>query len=148
MTELQEFIAKLERLNVMEVAVEVINDTSRQFLDMNRDQLRKGKKSTGGGIGQYASMEYAHMKSSMNSEAGFGNVDLILTGSFNQKMELSASGDSFKIDSADEKSTSLQLWYGTDVFGLTDENQRGYNHNVFLPKFLQKIQQITGIVPN
>ena len=148
MTELQEFIAKLERLNVMEVAVETINETSKEFLDLNRDQLHKGKKSTGGGIGHYASLEYAQMKSAMNSEAGFGNVDLILTGSFNQKMEMSASGDTFKIDSADEKSTSLQLWYGTDVFGLHPENQKGYNFTVFLPLFLRKIQKRTGIVPN
>lgn len=147
MTELEGFIARLERLNVMEVAVETINETKKEFLDFNRDQLRHGLKTTGP-IAQYASSEYAQLKYSMNSLAGFGNVDLILTGSFSNKMTLLASGNKYAIDSGDEKTASLLLKYGTEVFGLDDQRQPTYNFTIFLPLFLQKIQQITGIVTN
>jgi len=151
MTELEDFISRIERLNVMEVAVETINETKKEFLDLNRDQLRHGKKSTGP-IGHYSMSPrwqwYGEMKNRMNPLPGLGNVDLILTGSFSNKMTLKAAGNTYSIDSEDEKTTSLLFKYGTDTFGLDGERQPTYNQTIFLPLFIRKIQQITGIVPN
>ena len=146
MTELQEFIAKLERLNVMEVAVETINETSKAFLDLNRDQLKHGWRATGKAIGTYKNTEYSKMKNQENSLAGMGRMDLILTHSMEEQMFIDVYPDKYLVGSSDEDKIDPKLLDGT--FGLTDDHQKGYNLTVFLPLFLQKIQQITGVVPN
>ena len=57
----------------------------------------------------------------MNSLAGFGNVDLKLTGDFQFELFVDVRADTFVIDSADEKSQKLKSKYGEMIFGLADD---------------------------
>jgi hypothetical protein len=156
MTELEDFIARLERLNVMEVAVETINETKDEFLHLNKSQLWAGKKASGSDITpsylddpffktRKQAEVYANWKQRITPSPDRNKYapNLWINGYFYHSIQINASGDLIKFTAWPEVMNKYE-----DVFGLMPENQKGYNYTVFLPLFLYKIQQITGIVPN
>jgi len=60
----------------------------------------------------------------MNGLAGFGNVDLILTGAWSNSLFPIKKGDGFFFDSSNDKNSELISKYGLDILGL---NQKTFN---------------------
>ena len=113
------------KLNTPEVIEKVMMDSAEDYKNLQRNQMLHGLNSKGQKIGKYRNPIYARMKAQLNPLAGEGNVDLKLTGDFQSDMFLDVRGDTFIVDSADEKSQQLQTRYGEEIFGLdTDYKQQ------------------------
>jgi len=115
----------LRKLDVQALIVDTLKELEVSFLDANIDQLRHGKRSTGGQIGKYASADYAAMKYAENSLAGLGNIDLILTGVFSKGITIRFEPTKMVFDSTGkekENGVDLLYHYGDDVLGLSDES--------------------------
>ena len=115
----------LKRIDIREIILEVIKEFEVFFLDANLNQLRHGERMTGKKIGKYANSQYAAAKYSENPLAGFGNVDLILTGDFSRGIFIKFNGESLIFDSTgkskDDGKDLLAEW-GDDVLGVSAEN--------------------------
>jgi len=109
---------KLANIDVTGAAVEAIELSEPEILREQRIQLLEGKKANGQPIGKYRSLKYAAKKAQQNPLAGFGNVDLNLTGAFQSAVFLSVTSTSFIFESPDEKTAMLIGKYG-DPFGLS-----------------------------
>ena len=72
-------------------------------------------------IGKYKNAKYAQMKFAMSSLAGYGNVDLKLTGDFQSEIFVDVRNDIFVISSADSKDNDLTQKYGDNIWGLDDD---------------------------
>ena len=107
-------------LNLDKSVMDTVMDHKQDITDLNRKQLKYGRKSTGERVGTYRSREYKLMKIEMNPLAG-GYVDLTYTGDFTNMLTLRRDSDKVaEIFSEDEKATMLKANYGDDIYGLTD----------------------------
>lgn len=140
-----DLLENLTYLNVDKEAKSAIGRTTGSMVKLNQDQLAAGVDSEGYPIGKYSSRSYAIMKHSMNPEPGMWNVDLILTGSFEESMMVDVNGDEIERIATDSKANSLTERYGDDIFGLTEDNQEYYNEEVFYPEFADAITRETGL---
>lgn len=96
-------------------------DNQAEILDANTAQLEVGKDSFGVLLWEYASDEYAQFKQSIGSKAPFGIADLKLTGDFYSGFILKKQGKEFTITSTDSKTNDLVAKYGSEIFGLSDD---------------------------
>lgn len=93
-------------------------------------------------IGEYKSVAYAMFKQRMNPLAG-GSVDLFLTGDLQRFLTIEKrSKKIFKIYSKDDKYKMLANKYGSDQFGLTEEQNTELMINIhayLIEKIFEKI---------
>jgi hypothetical protein len=118
MRTLSSLIQAVESLNLDNLMVKSMDQVSPTYLEQQKEQMSYAVKGTGQPIGKYGTAWYARKKNQMNPNAGYGNVDLKLTGSFYEAMEAKAQPEGMNIDSTDQKSQMLQQIYGNDIFGL------------------------------
>lgn len=128
----KEFKNKLNRFDLSKEAAGVIKKTSKEYADLNIDQLRHGKTSKDEHIKpEYASRSYAEIKNKMNPMAGAGIPDLKLTGAFYRGFGVTVSGDTVRVRSSDEKQNALVEKYGIDIFGLSSDSLKKYREVLF-----------------
>lgn len=90
--------------------------------ELIKKRWKTGKKPNGGVIGIYKSVDYALFKK-QKSDAPFRVVDLTLTGSLGNKIEVelfNAEKGIFEVYSTDIKFQSIVYKYGLDNFNLTE----------------------------
>lgn len=128
----------LKGISINQLTIDSVKEAEVLFLDANADQLLHGKREDGSLIGKYASRDYAASKYMENSLAGFGNIDLILTGAFKNGIFYKYLADGLLIDSnGKEKEGGFDLLqhYGDDVLGFTNESKEK-----IYPEFLEIMQ--------
>lgn len=130
---------RFEALDVLDTSQDAIDATSEQYLDQQKEQMKHGLRPDGSKIGEYALTEYAELKYAMNPLAGFGNVDLKLTGAFQMNTQLNVIGEEMIIESLDSKAQELEEKYG-DVFGIGGEFKEKYVTEYLQPVFIQKVK--------
>jgi len=135
MRTLNSMIQATNRLNLEDILLKSMEQNTETYLSQQKEQMSFAVNAKGQTIGKYRSASYAQKKNQMNPDAGFGNVDLRLTGSFYAGMEATAEASGMNIDSTDQKSQMLQQKYGASIFGLFGE---------WKEPFLQDLQ-ISGI---
>lgn len=140
-----ELIEAMTPLRIYQEASIAIELKSEDITELNRQQMMKGKKSTGDQIGIYSWILYALEKASMNPAAGLMNVDLKYTGSFQGAMSTIINGDEIDIDSMDSKANELETKYGSDIYGLTGDSNRKFVEDSFMPVFSKQIEDKTGL---
>lgn len=138
-----ELLARLERLNVADVVNTALLKNTDKAEDALRKQHKKGDSATGK-IGKYHSMKYARYKSELNPEAGLGNVDLYLTGSFAEKIKASVTSDELLFTSTDNKTEKLVQKYSDSILDLNGQNNSIFADEIRVD-FEQVITKITGI---
>jgi hypothetical protein len=90
-----------------------------------------GESIDGGVIGTYSSQEYAMYKASINPLAN-GNVDLTLTGSLGEKIQIKKTGNNiFEVFSTDKKYKKIGEKYGFEEFGLNELQQNELFNELF-----------------
>ena len=136
-----EFNDQLQRCDFEEIFSTSVMANDAQIVDALHDQLQHGIKGDGEQIGEYQSENYAKAKFQMNSQAGFGNVDLKLTGDFYSGMALRKLEKDFQINSDDEKNVDLQNKYGIDIMSLTDERAGQVAQDYILDEFIKEIRE-------
>lgn len=113
------------KIDLQKSIVETMVVTEDEYLKLQKDQLLHGLNAKGEEIGFYRNEDYADKKHRQNPKAGFGNVDLKLTGSFYEGISTHISNEGFLIESSDAKAPALEKKYG-DPFGLADERKQSY----------------------
>jgi len=130
-------------INVHREAKSAIGRTSDVIAELNVEQLEAGFTSEGKRLRKYRNRNYAMFKNAINPLPGFGNPDLILTGSFTKSFQIDVGSDDIEVVSDDIH--NLAERYGEDIFGLSDDNQEFYNEEIFFPEFAESIEGITGL---
>ena len=98
--------------------IESIVDDNEALLDLNRRQLKEEHKTAKGKpVSPQYSRSYAAFK-------GFKTPNLFLTGEFQRAFTIEAKGKAFNISSSDDKTEKLTDKYGTDIFGISKEDQQ------------------------
>jgi hypothetical protein len=135
---------KFETLETEVISVEAVTETKEQIADLNIEQMSEGQDADGAKIGQYRNEEYAAMKFAMNPKAGFGNVDLKLTGAFVGGYYINVEADKIVEGSRDSKSAALEAKYG-HIFGLNTSFRVEYIKKWLRPYFNALITERTGL---
>lgn len=125
--------------DLAQAAVDSFNETSEDWVDLNRNQMLHGLNSDGTQIGQYASPVYSEVKFRMNELAGEGNVDLRLTGAFQDAEYAIAVGKKITSNSSDYKNQMLEKKYGKKIHGLNLENKKVYTFGPYWSVLRQKL---------
>lgn len=139
-----ELLKDLQAVNVEQVAKDSITATLPDYTEANRRQMLEGKGKDRN-IGRYRNPQYAAFKSQLNPKPGRGNVDLKLTGSFQDKMKAVLTGSDIDVSSSDNKESGLIEKYGGQIYGLNVKSQDEYNQESFLPQLFQNIEKLTGL---
>ena len=97
-----------------------------------KDRWKTGKTPNGDLIGFYRSEPYALDKNKQNSFAGFGNVDLILTGSLWKGIQIDfTSQTQAEVFSTDSKFDAISEKYGDYNFNLSVKEQEWLDEMIF-----------------
>ena len=118
-----------------------MKESEPDLIELNKEQMLSGIRADGEEIGQYKSISYALEKNKLNPKAGFGAVDLRLTGQFQSEMLLQVWGENYSIISDDPKTGKLADQYGEEIFGLTVENKTVANE-IIVPSIIQQSKSI------
>lgn len=142
-------IARAESLNIKETMGEAMEDTSKDMVAAQKDQMLHGLKSTGKKIGKYRNPYYANKKYSMNTLAGKGNVDLKLKGTFQGETKVDIRGTSVVFYSTDNlptedgmgKADKLVSKYGDDIWGLSKPYAAEYSNESLGPEIIRRVKK-------
>lgn len=131
---LKDLVKSLRKLSpvVMQAEIlKVLKTNQRTLVRMNTEQLMEGKDAEGGLLEPYKSNSYAERKLKLNP---LGVTDLKLTGKFHGGFFVNVDKFPAYVFSRDDKTRKLVGQYGSDIFGLDEENQGAVNETLVLPK--------------
>lgn len=101
------------------------------------DIFSTGKKTT------YSWKDYSEKKFKKNSRAGFGNVDLINTGSFVDSFKLNKpKGNKYKWGATDSKKNEIVGMFGEDIMGLNQQSFVKFQIEIIKPRFIRSLKKI------
>lgn len=135
---------KVAAFKVMEEAKGVLAENTDAIVALNREQMFYGQHGQGGQIGRYKDVRYAEEKYEQNPAAGFGQVDLRLTGSFYEKMYARLNGAALEISSTDSKTDKLATKYGNAIFKLTVPSKNTLRKDILQPGLVHRFAEKTG----
>jgi hypothetical protein len=146
MTTVTELLKTLEKVDPQAIAVKVFNKNKKFFIMLNQGQLLKGKRRTGAKVGTYKSGEYARWKKeTVSAVAGFGNVDVKVTGAFYKGLNPFIEGEDVSMESTDQKAPDLEQRYSEEMYGLDDKNIKLFREVAFRPDYLAEFCEQTGL---
>jgi len=143
-----DYIQKMERV-ISELPKEshrIIRQNEEEILNLNRDSqlYNKGIDSDG----QRIFPTYSPFTRLIKRSEGkiFNHVTLFDTGDFYNgfRIKFNGYGKPFNIYSTDSKSSELQENYGTNIFGLTDQNEKYVNYEIIKPDLEKFIKRNLG----
>lgn len=138
---IDKLISNTQKLDIASIVAKSAEATKKRIIAFQLDQWIHGQKSTGKKIGKYKSAKYRQKKFSMNPLAGYGNVDLKLTGALHKATFVAVLDRSLLIESGDEKFPDLSFKYGKDIAGLTEKNARLYASKYLQPEAIKQIKK-------
>lgn len=97
-----------------------MHENEAQIRNWITERWLTGRTPTGDLIGMYRFEDYAELKNVMNSYAGFGNVDLTLTGALGRGIKISPFGDDYEVFSSDWKYDKIVEKYGEINFNISE----------------------------
>ncbi|MCY7291345.1 MAG: hypothetical protein LH615_04100 [Ferruginibacter sp.] len=113
----------------------IIQKNKEEILDLNRDNqlFYKGINSDGALLKPYSPVTIFFKK---QEGKPYNRTTLFDTGAFTKSFDLINRNNTISIFSKDSKSSLLQDKYGTNIFGLTNENQNTYNYEIIKPDLM------------
>lgn len=138
---------RLQRLTLqlLQGEVERIITTDPEIIQEKVDEFRAGELPDGSPIGQYRNENYRLFKIQKNPLAG-GNVDLILTGAFTERLfPERLSKNRYKFNSTDSKTADLKAKYGENIMGLNEKTFLDIQKTKYAPLLIRRIKQITNL---
>ena len=120
----------------------VIND-QQELKSRKKNEFEFGLLPNNKKIGQYSNTNYAYKKYSMNSLAGFGQVDLIYSGSFVNSLFVMPTQKGFIFDTNQEdKQGKLIASYGGDIMGLNQNYFNERQKEVYSKLLIKEISRV------
>lgn len=146
MAGIREVYRRLQRVKeaLPDIAKNAIDDTAKQWVELNQEQVLKGEDRNGESLGRYKypTGRYARMKNVLNPLPGLGNKDYRLSGDYYKGMFLIVDNGVIRQGSADEKAKWLEQ-NKDQRYGLQSESKIEYIKKmrpVFNQLFLQKLK--------
>ena len=137
MADVLELIENLNKLNVEKVVKQSISATSQTIAQLNREQLKSGKRADNSNMPNYSD-------ASINLFGKpAGPIMLFDTGAFHSSITVQIKGDEILTTSKDLYDLSKK--YTDEIYGLADVQQEIYNENVFYPELATEIENETGL---
>lgn len=133
---------------VRDLGIKALLETKKDYIALNVDQFKHGKKPSGRIIGRYSGskmgQEYAALKHEQNPLAGKGNVDLMHKHDFIEALDIEAHGTKFEEFSHDIKQNVLVEMYAEDepFYGLSEANLQKYRKDSFKPALMPKVREV------
>lgn len=139
-----EMLRRLDSFDIVSELLIILEEKREIIIKMNKSQWKEGLRSDSTPIGQYANKYYAQEKNIMNPEPGFGFMDLILTGTTVDSIDIEIKPDriTFKLVSDIHE---LETMYGEDILGLTYQNKVVLIKSYLFPELLKVFKQKTGM---
>lgn len=144
----KEMSRRLIKISLQDLQKEVQNlvetDRNRELRKAKINELDFGLRPDRNKIGSYASNDYAHKKNNINALAGFGNVDLILTGAWSNSLFPIKKGNGFFFDSSNDKNAELIAKYGLDILGLNQKTFDKIQKEIYAKEIFLYIKKRIG----
>src|SRR5690348_16537616 len=141
-----EAIRRLETLGqVLEgAAVEAIEDTATDIIDLNQQQLFSGRLSDGSPVSptyledpyfksQESAQRYSDWKDQItpNENRPRGVPNLFINGRFYESWRIRATATKVTFDSSDPNAPDIEEKFGEKIYGLDDEHMNEYRQKSF-----------------
>lgn len=137
MADVLELIENLNNLDIEKVVTQSISITAPTIAELNREQLKSGKRSDNSNMPNYS-------KASVNLFGKpAGSIMLFDTGNFHASITVQVKGDEILTTAKDLYNLSDK--YTDEIYGLADPQQEIYNENVFYPELATEIEKETGL---
>lgn len=138
---IDKLISNTKALNFDTIIGDVLHDNSQSLVLSQQQQMLRGETAEAGKkIGKYKNKSYRKKKFEMNVLAGYGNVDLRLTGIFQKSIKLYFFSKSFFFTSSDSKTKKLTGKYGEDIFGLNPKSRKPVIKDTVAPNATEVIK--------
>lgn len=145
MASLIEFQANLKKLNIPKLFEEIMEEQEQEILDLNRDQLLKGRNIKNQKIKpKYKSDQYAKKKAKKNPKPGLGTPDLKLSGDFQDSFFLKKKGKNYLFDAKVPYKQYIIPKYN-DVLGLSDKGEKEFKKDIVYKELMVKIRKELGL---
>jgi len=139
MARLRELFNKVNQLDMEKLCADVVISKKELVMSLNTDQLFQGQRADGSVLPDY----------SFVSVTVFGKpngpIRLYDTGDFYRGFIFTTSKFPLSITSTDEKSKELEQRYGSEIFGLTRENQEELADIYLLPELAKKFLEAIDV---
>lgn len=142
MTTVIDLKERLSRVDVSNIAVKSIKQTSDDLVDWQKEQLFTGKNSAGKMIRPF----YKPATKAIKKKKGqpIDRVTLKDQGDFYDAINVDVGTEVWNIYSLDPKAKFLEGRYSPKIYGLNNSSLAGYTSDV-RPVFLKKMEQATGL---
>lgn len=146
MTAINNLIKRLQKIDPVEMIMDVLKELEADLIDMNVDQLRlRGITSEGIKISSYAPYRpYTIQIKQIEGTLTNNNPDIVNlrdTEKFQDGFFLKYGKDFVEFWSRDSKTGKLAFQYGANIFGLTKENIRKISIEEIKPRLQEKYKQ-------
>ena len=135
--------AKFVREGIPGEVSAIIDRNKDKILDINREMqlFEKGINSDGEMLKPYAPKT---IKIKRSKGEVYNRRTLLDTGDFYRGFDLMNRNNTITIFSRDSKSSELQDDNGSNIFGITKENQPYYNYEIIKPELQEFINKHIG----
>lgn len=134
----------LQQSSLIKIVSDILVLNTGNIIRDVRSRLEYGQSVRGGIIANYKNAEYRLFKEQLNPKAG-GTVDLILTGSTVEELTLKRVSEGiYQVISTDPKYASLAKKYGSEQFGITNEQRFELYRDIETVATLESLRQIWG----
>lgn len=139
MRKIKDLANKLNSIDFISMCEQSVMDNESHAMELNNQQLFQGERADGTSLPDYSfvSVNFFNKPS--------GPIRLFDTGDFYNGFIFSSSNFPFFITSKDSKTDDLQERYGSEIFGLTQENLSGFAKVFILPTIGKKLRDYLGI---
>lgn len=125
------------------LAIQVLKEHTAEIEDAVREQHLAGESTAAQDepLGIYRNPLYARMKHMMNSAAGYGVVDLELTGAFHDSIRVTVTRSGVTITASDPKTKELLEKYGDDILNLNAERRQQFIDDILRPYYAERVRE-------
>lgn len=141
----------LDRLDVTEikpVIVLCIEQSTYEWLGLNRGQLHKGTDNLGNlQSPQYAQEGYAEYKNQLNPVPGLGVPDFFVSGTYYNSIQMTVNANQYSIktySNDSEVAPKIEAKWNRN-YGLNPENIAYFGNEIVLPKIVKELKSNLGL---
>lgn len=148
---------RFEALNTDKVINEVVQDSTGELADLNRDQMYDGKTKDGNNItpsylddpyfkSRESAKRYSDWKDKItpSSKRSPGTPNLFINGRYHNSIRVVASSDKVTFQTQDPAARSIEAKFDK-IYGLGGEYKKNFLKDTLQPKIKEKITKATGL---
>lgn len=154
-----DFCDAVEAVDLPAIIQLCIQSTAYEIVAFNSEQLQDGVNSLGTTLRpydpklkyygreypEYRGDYYERFKNSLNPKPGLGNPDLFVTGGFYKGIGVVVTRDTYTVESNSDNAPQLELKYGSEIYGLTQQNQAIYCEETLQPAIVTALVAAIGL---